>query len=280
MAGADFSNKLALITGGSSGIGLALAKQLTAQGAQVWIMARDPGKLSAAAAQIHSNGSSNPVETLQADVADEAAVQAAVAALTERAGVPDLLFNCAGVAEAGRFVDHDLSIFRAMMEINYFGTLHMIQAVVPGMLQRGSGHIINFSSIAGFLGIYGYSAYGASKFAVRGLSDILRTELAEHGIRVSVVFPPDTDTPQLEYENHTKPPVTRELDKNNKVMQPEAVADAVLKGVARGRYVITPGFDSTLYFKLSNFFGLVYPVMDWMVAVARRAAGRDNGRSK
>jgi 3-dehydrosphinganine reductase len=100
------------------------------------------------------------------------------------------------------------------------------------------------------------------------------------GIRVSIVFPPDTQTPQLEYENQHKPPVLRELDKANKVLQPDTVADAVLKGVAKGRYVITPGFDSSLYFQLTNFFGLVYPVMDRMVAAARKAVSRSNGRSQ
>jgi 3-dehydrosphinganine reductase len=158
-----------------------------------------------------------------------------------------------------------------MMDVNYFGTLYAIQSLLPGMIARGSGHIVNLSSVAGILGVYGYSAYGPTKFAIRGLSDTLRYELAEHGIRVSVVFPPDTQTPQLEYENQYKPPLLVELDKNNKVLSAETVAKSILKGVARGQYIITPGFDSTLYYQLTNFFGLVYPVMEFMVAQARRA---------
>ncbi len=173
------------------------------------------------------------------------------------------------------------------MDVNYFGTLHVIQSLLPGMIERGSGHIVNISSVAGILGVYGYSAYGPTKFAIRGLSDSLRYELAEHGIRVSVVFPPDTQTPQLDYENQYKPPVLVELDKANKVMTAEAVAQSILNGVARGQYAITPGFDSTLYYQLTNFFGLVYPVMEFMVAQARRTlrkspnrdgAAKNNGR--
>jgi 3-dehydrosphinganine reductase len=164
-----------------------------------------------------------------------------------------------------------------MIEINYFGTLHVLKAALPSMAARGSGYVVNISSLGGVLGVYGYSAYGPSKFAIRGLSDILRGELAEHGIGISVVFPPDTQTPQLEYETPFKPPVLVELDKSNKVLSAEAVANAILNGVARGRYVITPGFDSTLYFALTNFFGLVYPVMDMMVALARRTIRRAQG---
>ena len=97
------------------------------------------------------------------------------------------------------------------MATNYFGTLHVIKAVTPGMIDRGSGHIVNICSLGGFLGVFGYSAYCASKYAVRGLSDVLRAELRPYGIHFSVVYPPDTDTPQLAYENPFKPPETRAL---------------------------------------------------------------------
>jgi 3-dehydrosphinganine reductase len=264
--------KTALITGGSSGIGLALARKLAASGAHVWILARDPVKLKSARQEISTFCASaeQQVGVIQADITDSPQVGTTLREHTVQAGAPDLVFNSAGVTHPGKFIEQDLAIFRAMMEINYFGSLHVIKALLPAMAQRGSGHIINIASVAGFLGLYGYAAYGASKFAVRGLSDSLRSELAEYGIRISVVFPPDTQTPQLEFETPLKPPILRELDKSNKVLSPDTVADSILRGVARGSYVITPGFDSTLYFHLTNFFGLVYPVMDLMVSNARR----------
>lgn len=271
----DFAGKRALITGGSSGIGLALAKKLAAHGADVWILARDAARIETACAEIRAarRTESTRVGSITADVADAPGVGAALAEFAQREGAPDLLINSAGVTRPGYFTDLDLDVFREMMEINYLGTVAVIKALLPWMITRGSGYIVNVSSIAGFLSVYGYSAYGPSKFAVRGLSDVLRYELEEYGIRVSVVFPPDTQTPQLDFENPLKPPVLQKLDESNKVLTADAVAESILRNVARGRYIITPGFDSSLYFQLTNFFGLVYPVMGSMVRQARRAVG-------
>jgi 3-dehydrosphinganine reductase len=275
----NLSGKKSLITGGSSGIGLALACKLAAQGAHVWILARDPVRLDCAREEILAvrASASQHVGVIQADIANYPQISASLAEFTAKHGAPDLLFNSAGVTHPGKFIEQDLSIFRRMMEINYFGSLHVIKILLPAMVERGTGHVVNISSVVGYLGMYGYAAYGASKFAVRGLSDSLRSELAEHGIRVSVVFPPDTQTPQLEFEEPLKPPILRELDKGNKILSADAVAESILRGVARGSYVITPGFDSTLYYHLTNFFGLVYPVMDIMVAQARRVLRKTNG---
>lgn len=279
-----FEKKLALVTGGSSGIGLATAKKLCSAGANVIILARDPQKLAAACEEIKSfsNSADQQVGAVAVDITDTLQVNQAVEQLVQSYGAPDLLINAAGVTHPGKFIELDADIFRWMMETNYFGTINVIKAVVPHLISHGAGHIVNFSSIAGFLGIYGYSAYGPSKFAIRGLSDSLRTELAEHNICVSIVFPPDTQTPQLEYETPFKPPVLVELDKNNKILTAEAVADSILNGIARRRYVITPGFDSSLYFQLTNTFSIMYPLMDWMVAQANRAVRRtkENGSAK
>ncbi len=276
-----FENQLALITGGSSGIGFALARKLAAQGAHVWILARNPASLEAACQEIRAarRSSNQQVGSLSADVTNYEQLSAALQKFVNSNGVPNLLVNSAGIARPGYFAELDLEIFRAHMEVNYFGTVYVTKTLLPGMIQRKSGHIVNISSIAGYLGTYGYSAYGPSKFAIRGLSDTLRYELAEHGIHVSVVFPPDTQTPQLEAERPYKPPVLVELDKSNKVMTADAVADSILQGVARERYVITPGFDSTLYYQLTNFFGLVYPAMNFMVASARRTLRNNAGNN-
>ena len=281
-----FHGKNALITGGSSGIGLALAKKLAVQGANVWILARDQARLESACQEINALrvDPHQQIDSLAVDVSQAGQVFPALEGFSRQFGGPDLLINCAGVTRPGKFAEMDLSIFRAMMEVNYFGTLYTIKAALPGMIQRGSGHIVNISSLAGMFGVYGYSSYGPSKFAVRSLTDTLRYELAEHNIRMSVVFPPDTQTPQYEAEGPYKPPVLVVLDKANKVLSADAVADTILNGVTRGKYVITPGFDSTVYFHLTNFFGLVYPVMDFMVAqahrVVRRGGSSGRGRGK
>ena len=124
-----------------------------------------------------------------ADVTDLAQVQSAQQHIQREAGVPDLLINCAGGAHPGYVQELPLEVFHEMMDLNYFGTVHMVKAWLPAMLERGSGHIVNVSSVAGFLGAFGYSAYGPSKYAVRGFSDVLRLEVKPLGLRVSVVFP-------------------------------------------------------------------------------------------
>ncbi len=274
----EFRDKLALVTGGSSGIGLATARKLAAQGAHVWLLARDHERLAAALDQVKSAQVNPPQKcgVIEVDVTDAEQVTKQLSSFMSETGVPDLLVNSAGVAHPGYFEKLDLSIFDWMMKVNYFGTVYVTKAIVPGMIQRRSGRIVNISSMAGYLGVFGYSAYGASKYAVRGFSDVLRAEMKPLGIQVSVVFPPDTETPQLEYEDQFKPAETREISGSAKAMSADTVADDILRGVARGKYTIKPGFESKLYYRLSGLVGdLIYPIMDRMVTQARKkkAAG-------
>jgi 3-dehydrosphinganine reductase len=268
-----WNGKTALVTGGSSGIGLAIARLLAQQGAHVWLVARRKEVLETALSEVVSARSdqSQHCGIFSADISDAAQAAAAVEHVSAQAGLPDLLVNAAGITHPGYVQDLSLEIFRAMMDINYFGTVYITKATLPGMLQRGSGHIINISSMGGCIGAFGYSAYGASKFAVRGFSDVLRSELKPLGIRVSIVFPSDTDTPQLAYEAPFKPPETKALAGNVKVMSPEFVAKITLQQAARGRYIILPGLENNLFYWLNGHLGnAVYPVLDWMIARARK----------
>jgi 3-dehydrosphinganine reductase len=208
---------------------------------------------------------------LQADVADEVQTNRAMAQVTERAGLPDIVVNSAGIVQPGYFEDLDLGLFRDMMDVNYFGTLHVCKALIPGMIARRSGHLVNVASASAFLPVFGYSAYSASKHAVRGLSEVLRLELKAHGVGVSIVYPPDTDTPQLVYEEAYKPPETRAFSAGV-VVSPTAVARAIVSGVARTRFIITPGFETSAARRLTELLGdLQYPLLDLIVSRARRA---------
>jgi 3-dehydrosphinganine reductase len=190
--------------------------------------------------------------------------------VTQRDGIPDLLINSAGITQPGYIQELGLEVFREMMEVNYFGTVNTVKAALPGMMGRGWGHIVNISSVAGFGGVFGYSAYGASKFAVRGFSDVLRAEMKPHGINVSVVFPPDTDTPQLAYEKPFQPPETKVMNTKAKTLSAEEVAKCVLRGVERGKYIILPGTDTKFYYHLNDLIGnLKYLLMDLWVRDAR-----------
>jgi 3-dehydrosphinganine reductase len=265
-----FKGKLALITGGSSGIGLALAKLLAAEGARVWILARHAGRLKAALSSLASVNGNQP-GMLTADVSDWHQVEKALKRLQDEAGLPDLLINAAGETHPGYVQEIPLEKFRQLMDIDYFGTVHTVKALLPAMLDRGSGYIVNISSGAGYLGLFGYTAYGAAKYAVRGFSDVLRAEVKPLGIHVSVVFPPDTDTPQLAYENKFKPFETRAITGNGGVLPADKVAKDILRGVERGKYVIVPGLQNSIAYRLSGLLGSgLYPIMDWLVADARK----------
>ncbi len=273
----DFNHKVALVTGGSSGIGLAMARLLAARGAHVWLLARRENLLEEALASVQAErlDSSQRCGYVCADVSDYDQVENAVAEVTDAVGLPDLVINSAGITYPGYVQEIDLETFRKMMDVNYFGTVYTTRAVLDGIIARGSGYIVNLSSVAGFVGTFGYSAYGASKYAVRGFSDVLRAEMKPHGIGVAVVFPPDTDTPMLDYETPLKPPETRALSGSVDVMSAEDVANSILKGLERGRYLILPGFETQLLYRLNGLLGnLVYTIMD--IFVARSQSGDDN----
>ncbi len=207
---------------------------------------------------------------VSADVTKPDEVLAAVQRVQAEAGVPDVLIHAAGASHPAYVQETSPEVFRAMMDLNYFGTVHSVMAWLPSMLERGSGSIVNFSSGAGFLAPFGYAAYAPSKYAVRGFSDVLRLELKPLGIHVSIVFPPDTDTPGMENENKTKPFETLDAF-STKLLPAETVAKGILRGMKRGQYVILPGGEINLYYHLTSLLGNgTYPVMDAVLAGARR----------
>lgn len=278
-----YYRKTALITGGSSGIGLAIAKKLAAQGACVWILARREEVLQQALEEIKAAriDPGQEMGIIQANIADRETVTSRLQQHIAQYGAPDILINGAGITHPALFTDTPFSVFDEIMQINFQGTVNVTKTVLPAMIARGSGHLAIVGSGGGFIGLIGYSAYSASKFALRGFADVLRQECRPTGVKVHYIAPSDTQTPQLEYENTFKPAITRELvGSNSKVQTADQVADSVLPQMARGRYMIIPGGDTRLYYYLTNTFGLVYPVMDLLVDQAWKKinAAKGNGR--
>jgi 3-dehydrosphinganine reductase len=278
----DLNGKTALITGGSSGIGLAMAKLLSGMGVNTWILARDPGKLEKASAEIIAARKDQQQEVLSiaADVSNYEQVVQGLEPFLNGRGVPDVLVNAAGITYPGYFQDLDLQIFRDNMEVNFFGTLYTTKLLVPGMIQRRSGMIINIASAIGIHGILGYSAYCASKFAVVGLTDSLRYDLKPYGIQVSVALPTDTQSPGLELEHKQQPALVKAfMGEMNTPVSPEYVAKNIIKAALRGRYLIKPTNDARL---LYIFYRLIpgdsfYKVIDMLIARTRNQAAKNNG---
>lgn len=278
----SIDGKTALLTGGSSGIGLAMAKEMAGMGANIIIAARDPRKLEQACVEISAarRSPAQSVRTITLDVSDYDAVKQALSGLNQNGGVPDIVVNSAGVTYPGEFDQLDMDIFRQMMDINFYGTLNVLKELVPGMKQRRSGLIINISSLVGIHGLYGYSAYSSSKFAVSGLSDVLRYELKPFGVQVSVAFPTDTQTPQLDFENSVKPPILKALSETNtKAVSPAVVAKRTLKDALNGRYIILPTHDSRILYLVYRLLpgDSMYKMVDLLMADARRKAAKYNG---
>lgn len=239
-----------IVTGGSQGIGLATADACARRGARVSILARDPGRLAQA-----RNALPDGAATASADVTDPTALNAAVDDLVAVHGPCDILVASAGRAEPGYFLNLGPEVFRRQMEVNYLGALHAVQAVLPSMLDRGRGHLVLLSSVAGLIGVFGYGAYTPTKFAVRGLGEALDAEFRHHGIRTSIVYPPDTDTPGFEQENLTKPPETARISEGITPVPATRVADAIVRGIERDRLRVTAEWQSRLVARLADLHG-------------------------
>jgi 3-dehydrosphinganine reductase len=243
-----------VITGGSSGIGLETARAAVARGARVSLIARDPGRLEAARGDVGASA------TASADVANAEQLRAAIDDVVERVGPCDVLVTSAGRAHPGYFERLADDVFREQMEVDYFGTLHAVRAVVPSMIERGRGHVVTISSTAGLIGVFGYSAYGPAKFAVRGLAETLRSELAPHGVVVACVYPPDTRTPGFDAENELKPEETTRI---SAAITPKAAVDvgrAIVRGIEKDSLVITADVQTAA---LARGAGLLGPYVRW-----------------
>ena len=182
----DFAGRVVVITGGSRGLGLVLARQLAAQGARLCLLARDPEELARGKSQLDEAAE---VLTVRCDIRNRAEVEAAIDQVLEKWTAVDVLINNAGVIQVGPLDHMTLEDFETAMATHFWGPLYLMMNVVPAMRRRGFGRIVNISSIGGKVAVPHMAPYCASKFALVGLSDSVRAELDQHGIRVTTVCP-------------------------------------------------------------------------------------------
>lgn len=224
----------ALVTGAGSGIGKRLAELLLARGDDV--IALDVAFSDPARNELEGAGGRVHIETV--DVRDGDAVKAAVDAGAAALGTPKLAINCAGVVIATPFDETDEAAYRRVVDINLYGSRNVAAATLPHL--KGGGHLVFIASLAGFVANYGYSAYCASKFGVVGLAEVLRLEQKPNGVTVSVVAPPEVVTPMVEEERRSGSKITGQMKQFAGSMELEPAAQAILKGIDSGKFLIVP----------------------------------------
>jgi NADP-dependent 3-hydroxy acid dehydrogenase YdfG len=232
----SLAGRLAVVTGASSGIGLEIATRLGTAGARVVMVARTAGPLGTAAARTGG-------VACEADVATEEGVRriaaAAATAGTDAGGdgAPDIVVHAAGAFALAPLAETSVASFDAMVAVNLRAAFLLIRAFLPGMLERGSGHIVTIGSVAGRQAFPANGAYSASKFGVRGLHAVLAAELRGTGVRATFIEPAATDTPlwdEIDTERNAG------LPPRSAMLAPAAVADAVLYAVTRPAAVGIP----------------------------------------
>ena len=230
-AGRPLGGKVALVTGASSGIGEATAVALAEAGAAVAIGARRTDRLDALSARLRETGAS--VLELELDVTEEAACVDAVRRTREELGGLDVLVNNAGVMLLGTIVGADTEDWRRMLSTNVLGLMYMTHAAIDGMVEQGSGDIVNISSVAGRTARKGAGVYNASKWAVNAFSESLRQEVTGHGVRISLVEPGAVDT---ELRTH----ITQEEARSTAEQFAGQIRQLQSEDIARAiRYVVT-----------------------------------------
>lgn len=241
----DYDNKHVIVTGGSSGIGLECAKLYAKKGANVTIVARDKGRLDDSLKQVRAcQLEGRRAMSVSVDTgSNQATVDAALSECLREFGPADVLVNSAGTSIEGAFDKIADTEFERMMRINLLGSIYPTRAIIEGMKMKGSGRIVFVSSQIAQAALHGYTAYAASKWALRGLAESLQMELKPYGILVSVSYPPDTDTPGYKVEMITKSDITKKLSESGSVFAPADVAKDIINYSTKGYFNISTGLE-------------------------------------
>jgi NAD(P)-dependent dehydrogenase (short-subunit alcohol dehydrogenase family) len=248
---AGLSSKVALVTGGASGMGRIMALRLARQGARVAIFDLNEQGLEETAAAFDA------ITPFRCDISDPEEIERRVQEVNEQLGPIDTLVHAAALMPGHRLTDETHESMERLFRINYFGTTYMIKAVLPAMLERKSGRIIAFGSIAGVALVPKMGAYCATKAAVNAYVEVLQNELKNSGVRVHLVCPPAVNTPLVDQTLATDAPGSiLESKKSGRLSDPEKIVDAIEKGVRKDRDIIYPGEARLLYLWRALFPGL------------------------
>lgn len=224
-----FHGKVALVTGGASGMGRLASRRLAAGGARVAALDVNEAGLR------ETRGDDERIRSYVVDVTDSRAVAETVQRVEAELGPVDRVMNAAAIMPTERLLNQDADLINRIMAINYGGTVNVTMAALPGMLRRGSGDLVNFASVAGWLPTLHFGAYNASKFAVVAFTEVLYHENRKSGVRFACVCPPPVATPLLD-QAKSQPKILSELPP----IAPETVLDAIERDLERGKLMVFP----------------------------------------
>jgi len=250
----EFTNQVVFVTGGTSGMGLASAKALASRGARIAVFSSNA---KAAECVLHEIDSLRPsggqrVAWYQLDVADRTQVLSAFARAATECGPPDIVINMAGIGGLAALIDMPFEMFDRIMKVNVYGTRHVVEAALASMRPRGRGKILLVGSMAGFAPVYGYTAYGTSKFAVVGFAESLSYELKPLGITVACFCPGEVETPGLASEREHSHPAAMAMKKLGGTISTDVAVRALLDGISNDRFLIIPGVRSKVLYWLKR----------------------------
>ena len=257
-----YAGKRCLVTGAASGIGRATALKLAAQGAVLYLTDRDAVGLETVVAEAGASGG-KVAEYRALDISDYDAVAAFATDIHQRHPAMDVVLNIAGISAWGTVSTLTHQHWRSMVDVNLMGPIHVIETFVPPMVAAGrGGRLANVSSAAGIVALPWHAAYSASKYGLRGVSEVLRFDLARHRIGVCVVVPGAVKTPlvqsvQIAGVDRDDPNVKRWTDRfSGHAVSPEHVADRILRGIRRNRFLIytSPDIRALYLFKRSAWW--------------------------
>jgi NADP-dependent 3-hydroxy acid dehydrogenase YdfG len=249
MMTASVSGKTAFVTGGASGIGAALSTKLADAGAEVWIADRQIDAARELAQRLTAAGAK--ARAIELDVRSFPSFENAVAQAMQQSGRIDYLFNNAGIGVGGEVDSYALDDWIDVFDVNLRGVVHGIQAVYPIMIRQHSGHIVNTASVAGLVAAPGAASYTATKYAVVGISKVLRLEAERHGVHVSVLCPGAVRTPILTFGKYGRYKADEGVSDEAllkfwnmfRPMAPDKFAERALRAVLRGdAIVVVPGW--------------------------------------
>ena len=283
MTGSSFAGKRVFITGAASGIGRATALRLAREGAEIYLTDVNPDGLEQTVADARALGADVP-EHRALDISDYDAVARFAADIHTHHPAMDIVMNIAGISAWGTVEHLTHQHWRSMIDVNLMGPIHVIETFLPPMVAAGrGGQLVNVSSAAGLVALPWHAAYSASKFGLRGLSEVLRFDLARHDIGVSVVVPgavntPLVDTVHIAGVDREHPKVQRLVGLfSGHAVSPEKVADRILAGITKNRFLIFTSADIRALYAFKRLAWRPYSAVMTRVNVVFTRALRPRG---